>query len=283
MRVAVVGHLEWVEFLRVERVPRAGEIVQAYPRCAVPAGGGGVAAVQLARWGAECLFFTAFGDDELGHRAHDQLCARGVQVRAAFRPVPQRRAIAFVDTQHERTIVTIGDRLVPHADDSLTWEELDDCDATYVTGGDAGAVRQARRARILVGTSRIVPLLRSAGVLLDALVGSTNDAAERYAPGDLDVVPRLIVRTAGESGGRYVLSDGSSHRYAPVPTPRKGDTYGAGDTFAAGLTFALGEGEPPADAVAFAAARAAEVVAFEGPYPPGRRARAPEPHGFPRA
>ena len=29
MRVAVVGHVEWVEFARVERVPDPGEIVHA--------------------------------------------------------------------------------------------------------------------------------------------------------------------------------------------------------------------------------------------------------------
>ena len=49
MRVAVIGHVEWVEFLRVDHVPLAGEIVQGTPVVAVPAGGGGVAAVALAR------------------------------------------------------------------------------------------------------------------------------------------------------------------------------------------------------------------------------------------
>jgi hypothetical protein len=29
MRVAVVGHVEWVQFARVERVPEPGEIVSA--------------------------------------------------------------------------------------------------------------------------------------------------------------------------------------------------------------------------------------------------------------
>jgi ribokinase len=29
MRIAVVGHVEWVEFARVEAVPRPGEIVHA--------------------------------------------------------------------------------------------------------------------------------------------------------------------------------------------------------------------------------------------------------------
>src|SRR5438046_3042188 len=49
MRVAVVGHVEWVEFARVERVPRPGEIVHALETWEEPAGGGAVAAAQLAR------------------------------------------------------------------------------------------------------------------------------------------------------------------------------------------------------------------------------------------
>ena len=40
MRVAVVGHVEWVEFLRLDHVPRAGEIVQGVATVSVPAGGG---------------------------------------------------------------------------------------------------------------------------------------------------------------------------------------------------------------------------------------------------
>jgi len=267
MRIAVVGHLEWVELMRVDRLPSAGEIVHANPILAVPAGGGGVAAVQLARWGAESIFFTALGDDALGHRAHDELCARGVQVRAVFRREPQRRALTFIDARRERTIVVLGDRLVVHGADALPWDELARCDAVYITGGDAGAVRQARRARTAVATSRVVPLLREAGIQLDALVGSDNDPAERYASGDLPLAPHLVVRTNGAHGGYFARSDGVRHPYAAVPATVTGDTYGAGDTFAAGLTFALGEGRGPAEAVAFAAARAAEVVAFDGPYP----------------
>ena len=46
MRVAVVGHVEWIEFARVERVPKAGEIVHASETWEAAAGGGAVAAVQ---------------------------------------------------------------------------------------------------------------------------------------------------------------------------------------------------------------------------------------------
>jgi ribokinase len=267
VRIAVIGQLEWVELLRVDHVPAAGEIVSALSGYALPAGSAGVAAVQLARWGAESLLFTALGDDDRGRHAHDELRARGVRVWPIVRRDAQRRALTLIDARHERTIVTIGDRLVPHADDPLPWDELGGCDAAYVTGTDAQGVLKARRARVLVATSRIVPLLRAAGAPLDALVGSTNDPAERYAPGDLKPAPRLVVRTDGSRGGRYVLGDGSEQRYVAAPAPAGGDTYGAGDTFAAGLTFALAEGKPAPDAVAFAAARAAEVLALQGPYP----------------
>ena len=97
MRVGVVGHVEWVEFMHTDHVPRAGEIVHAEPRFAVPAGGGGVAAVQLARWGCESVLFTAFGNDELGDRAEAELRAWGVTVHAVRHQAAQRRAITLVD------------------------------------------------------------------------------------------------------------------------------------------------------------------------------------------
>jgi len=266
-RVAVVGHVEWVEFVGVDRVPLAGEIVQGVPRVSVAAGGGAVAAVQLARWGAESLFFTAVGHDELGERAVAELSARGVAVHAVVRPALQRRAITMVDAQRERTILLTGQRHVVAATDPLPWELLATCDAIYVTGCDAATLRVARSAKKLVATSRIMPLLREAGVVLDALVGSDNDPRETYAPGDLDPAPLLSVRTNGSAGGTWSAA-GATTAYAAVPTTVTGDTYGAGDSFAAALTLALGENRSHADAVAFASARAAEVLAFDGPYPP---------------
>jgi ribokinase len=265
MRVAVLGHVEWVEFLRVPAVPKAGDIVEGVPLVAVPAGGGGVAAVQLARWAGSCELFTALGDDDLGHRCEAELCARQVNVHAAFRAEPQRRALTMIDAQRERTIVLSGGRHIARRADPLPWEAFAAIDAVYITGGDADAVRAARAARVVVSTARVLPLLRDAGVVLDALVGSDNDPAEVY-PGDLQPAPRLVVRTNGARGGSYTLADGSHHSYAAVPATVTGDTYGAGDTFAAAIAFGLGEGRAPAEAIAFAAARAAEVLALDGPY-----------------
>ena len=264
MKVAVVGHVEWVEFLRVPRVPEPGSIVTASEVWAEPAGGGGVSAVRLARLAGEALFVTAVGDDEVGHRAVADLRDLGVRVEAAVRREPQRRAFTYVDDDGERTITLLSHKLVPRADDPLPWNELAGYDAVYFTGGDAGALQQARNARVLVATARELATLRDAGVELDVLVRSGDDAGERYEPGDLDPPPRLVVVTEADEGGSYEGEQGSG-RFEAAPLPGEVvDTYGAGDSFAAGLTYALGRGDAVEEALAFAAAQGAEAMTRRG-------------------
>jgi ribokinase len=267
VQAAVVGHVEWIEFLVVDHVPSAGEILHADEAWEEPAGGGAVAAVQLFKLAGEAPFFTALGDDELGHRADRGLGSMGVRLEATFRPTAQRRGVTFLDAAGERTITVMGDRLGPHAQDPLPWELLEATDAVYFTAGDDGALGLARRAGVLVATSRILPQLARAGVALDALVGSGRDPAERYEPGDLEPVPRLAVWTEGKAGGRYLTSDGRSGRFDPAPVPGPVvDAYGCGDSFAAGLTFALGESRSAEDALAFAARCGAACLTGRGPY-----------------
>jgi ribokinase len=267
MRVAVVGHVEWIEFARVEHLPAQGEIVHAHEDWQEPGGGGAVGAVQLARLAGECLFLTALGDDDLGHRAKRELEARGVRVEAAWRPEPQRRAFVHLDAQAERTITVVGERVAPRGSDPLPWAELDGAGGVYLTAGDAAAVRAARGARKLVATIRGGEPLREAGVRLDALVSSAKDEGERYAPGDLDPPPLLVVRTDGAGGGSMVGSDGQASQWEPAPLPGPAvDAYGAGDSFAACLTFGLAEGRPPEAAAEFAARCGAASVTGRGPY-----------------
>jgi ribokinase len=267
MSVAVVGHVEWIDFARVERVPRPGEIVHVLEAWEQVAGGGAVAAVQLARLAGECLFLTALGDDARGHRAKAELEAMGVRVEAAWRPEPQRRAFVYLDTRAERTITVIGKRAGPHADDPLPWSELQGIDAVYLTAGDSDAVRAARAARSLVSTVRALDALSDADVTLDVLVSSANDAGERYTLGDLDPPPQLVARTAGAGGGSLVAADGTSRRWsaAPLPGPPV-DAYGAGDCFAAGLTYGLAEDLAPDEALALGARCGAACVTGRGPY-----------------
>lgn len=267
MRTAVVGHTEWIEFGHVERVPAAGDIAHATDAWEEPGGGGAVAAVQLARLAGSCTFFTAFGDDERGERSLRRVEGLGVRVEAAIRSEPTRRAVVFVDANGERTITTFGDRLAPVARDHLPWSELDGVDAAYVTAGDAEALHEARRARVLVATSRIANLLVEVDLRLDAVVGSAADPAEALDPNDLTHPPHLVVRTRSVRGGRYETSDGRAGTYEAVTAPGPViDTYGAGDSFAAGLTFALGASMGIEEALAIAARCGAWCAAGKGPY-----------------
>src|SRR5918911_3172971 len=61
MRVAVVGHVEWVEFVRVATMPVVGEIVHAEDWWEEPGGGGAGAAVQLRKLAGRGAFYTALG------------------------------------------------------------------------------------------------------------------------------------------------------------------------------------------------------------------------------
>ncbi|HXH97804.1 MAG TPA: PfkB family carbohydrate kinase, partial [Gaiellaceae bacterium] len=153
MQLAVVGHVEWVEFAHVERVPSQGEIVHALETWEEPAGGGAVAVVQLANLNGAATLFTALGDDDLGQRARRGLEAHGVTVHAARPREVQRRAFTHVDDEGERTITVLGRKLLPSGEDgSLPWEELRRCDAVYFVSGDVAALRAARRAPVLVAS-----------------------------------------------------------------------------------------------------------------------------------
>jgi ribokinase len=258
--------VEWIEFVRVARMPVAGEIVHASDVWEEPGGGGAVAAVQLAKLAGGATLYTAFGDDELGHRAKAELEALGLRVEAVFRPSPQRRAVVHVDDAGERTITVVGDRMGPGGDDPLPWGELADIDAVYLTAGDAEAVRRARAAKILVSTPRGLDTIAEAHVELDALVSSGSDAGERYERGQLEPLPRLVVRTAGAAGGTWER-DGESGSYEAAPLPGEiRDAYGCGDSFAAGLTFGLGAELPLDSALELAARCGAACLTGRGPY-----------------
>jgi ribokinase len=264
MRVAVVGHVEWCEFLRVERIPGAGEIVHTVERWEEPAGGGAVAAVQLARLNGECLFLTALGGDELGGRTRRELERLGVEVRTAPTEELQRRAVVHIDESGERAITVIGRKLVPRgASPALRWRDLERVDALFFVSGDEEALRLARRARVVVATPRELPTLKDAGVELDALVGSGEDDGERYRQGDVDPAPKLIVTTAGALGGW--AQPGGPYKAAPPPGPIE-DAYGCGDCFAAGLTYALAAGRTAAEAIVFAARCGAAALTGRGVY-----------------
>lgn len=265
LALAVVGHVEMVSFIGVDHLPAAGEILHAADFCELPAGGGAVVAVQMARLTGERIpFFTALGDDALGRRAAEELEGLGLELHIAWRAAPTRRGLTFIDGGGERTITVIGERLMPTAADGLPWQRLGQSDGVFVTATDAGGLQLARRARVLAATPRLrLATLRQAGVTLDALIGSATDPGEAYRSEDLDPLPRLRIGTEAERGG--VLVPGG--RYAAVRrTGPVRDAYGAGDSFAAGVTTALAAGWDLQQAISLGAHCGAACLDGRGPY-----------------
>jgi ribokinase len=266
--VAVVGHVEWLDFAVVERLPVAGEIVAASDVFELAAGGGAVAAVQLRKLAGAALFLTVLGDDECGRLAAAELRdEHRLELHAAGRGRPQRRAFTHLDAAAERTITVLGERLVPHGDDPLPWERLGGVDGLYLTGGDGAAARAARGARVLVATSRAADALLAGGVTPDVLIASGSDEKERTG---LEALPSpwlATVLTDGARGGRWQAADGSHGTWpaAALPGPPV-DAYGCGDSFAAGLTYGLAAGMELPAALALAARCGAHCLTGRGPY-----------------
>ncbi|HTX30689.1 MAG TPA: PfkB family carbohydrate kinase [Solirubrobacteraceae bacterium] len=262
-RLAVVGHVEWVDFVPIERLPHQGEVVHAQGSFARAAGGGGVASVVLAELGAQVDFFCALGDDAFGHEAAEELAGRGVNLQVAWRKdEPTRRALTLLEGDGERTIVTVGDRLEPRGEDELPWDRLRETDGVYFTAGDPGALKAARQARVLVATPRGRETLRS-GPALDALVFSRGDPDESHWAEELKGKARIMVETRGAEGGVWWgESKGAWQAVAPDGPIR--DAYGCGDSFAAGFTFGLAEGRSVAEAARVGAEAGARMLTRRG-------------------
>ncbi len=261
-RVAVVGHVEWVDFIELERMPHEGEVLGALDAFARAAGGGAVVAVVLAELGADVEFFTELGDDPHGHAAAEQLRERGVEVHVAWRSDRSTRRAVTLLGAGERTILTVGERLDPRGADELPWDRLAGADGVYFTSGDAGALEHSRRARHLVASPRGRSALEH-GPLVDALVYSARDADECEWARRLNGRARLLVETRGVEGGVWMGKSRGRWDAVAASAPVR-DPYGCGDAFAAGFTLGLASGATTAEAAAIGARAGARCLTRPG-------------------
>ena len=265
LRLAVVGHVEWMEFLAVDQLPHPGTIGHALRTLQEPAGGGSVVAVQMARLQQQPVhFFTAIGRDSVGEACVKRLEDLGLVVHVAWREAPTRRGISLVDGEGDRAITVIGERLTPSLDDDLPWEALGECDGLFVTAADVPLLKACRAAAVLAATPRVrLPVLQKAGVSIDALIGSGLDPGELVDPDQLNPAPHTMIRTEGAAGGLSL--PGGRYEPAPLPGPMV-ESYGCGDSFAAGVVTGLAARWTLANAIALGAQCGAACATRFGPY-----------------
>ena len=265
LRLAVVGHVEWMEFLAVDQLPHPGTIGHSLRTLQEPAGGGAVVAVQMARLQQQPVhFFTAIGRDSVGEACVKRLEDLGLVVHVAWREAPTRRGISLVDGEGDRAITVIGERLTPSLDDDLPWEALGECDGLFVTAADVPLLKACRAAAVLAATPRVrLPVLQKAGVSIDALIGSGLDQVELVDPDQLNPAPHTMIRTEGAAGGLSL--PGGRYEPAPLPGPMV-ESYGCGDSFAAGVVTGLAARWTLANAIALGAQCGAACATRFGPY-----------------
>ena len=235
---AVIGHIEWVNFLKVDQLPKPGVISHSRDSIEYPAGGGSVIAKTLSDLtNNQVHFFTTLGNDYYGKKCFNILSNMGIKLHVAWRDKPTRRGFSLIDLDGERSITVIGERLSPNHKDQLDWKILEKMDGIFITAADSEIFKKARIAETLCTTPRVgLNVINQSNVLLDGLIGSNLDPGEVFSLSELIIKPRFTIKTEGEGGG--IVFPGGRYKALENKKP-KIDSYGCGDSFAAAILYGL--------------------------------------------
>ncbi len=266
LKFAVIGHIEWINFLKVDLLPEPGIITHAKTSLELPAGGGALIAKTLYELSNnEIHFFTSLGRDYYGEKSFDFFKKIGINLHVAWRSETTRKGFSLIDKKGERSITIIGKRLAPSFNDDLDWEILRDMDGIFITAGDNNLFKKAREANILCTTPRVgIDLINQSKVNLDAIIGSNLDPDESFLLSDLNEKHRYIIKTEGEKGG--ICIPGGKFN-AINNDSQKIDSYGCGDSFAAGILYGLTESWPIEKALKLGTVLGRNCIEHFGPYP----------------
>ncbi|MBO6960809.1 MAG: ribokinase [Prochlorococcus marinus CUG1438] len=238
LNFAVVGHVEWINFLQVDQLPKPGVISHSENSLEYPAGGGSIIAKKLSELTTNQIhFFTALGNDYYGNKCFKILSNMGMKLHVAWRDKPTRRGFSLTDYKGERAITVIGERLAPKYKDNLEWNILKKMDGIFITASDIEIFKFARSASILCTTPRVgLDTINKSNIILDGLIGSNLDPGEVFSLSELSKKPRYTIKTEGEKGG--IIFPGGRYKALKNKKP-KIDSYGCGDSFAAGILYGM--------------------------------------------
>ena len=160
-----------------------------------------------------------------------------IKMHVAWRDKPTRRGFSLIDSQGERAITVIGERLAPTHKDKLEWNILKKMDGIFITSSYSEIFKMARSATVLCTTPRVgLNTINQSNVLLDGLIGSNLDPGEVFSFSELSVKPKYTIKTEGENGG--IIFPGGRYKALKNKKP-KIDSYGCGDSFAASILYGM--------------------------------------------
>jgi ribokinase len=292
-RVVVFGSSNTDMTVRLPRLPAPGQTILGHSFLTTPGGKGANQAVAARRAGAEVVFVTAVGDDDLGRQALDLYSREGIDVSHArvVEGMSSGVALIFVDDGGENMIgVASGANL------GLAPEDVDRLPDSLFRAGDVllvsleipleTAIRALRRGyeaeMFTILNPAPAPAIPESEVreLFSAAIYITPNRLEAMAMAgikpDADAEPdwgecglRLIrmgtsvaIITLGSHGCQIVAD--KPWPIVPAPRVEAVDTVGAGDAFNGALATALAEGRSLGEAAVWANAAAALAVTRPG-------------------
>ncbi|MGP1356171.1 PfkB family carbohydrate kinase [Roseicyclus sp.] len=275
----VVGALHWDVVVDAPRLPRVDETLRGAGVRYRLGGKGGNQAIAAAAAGARVAFAGRIGADDPGQRMRADLAAAGIDV-SGLSAGPGASGMSVAITQGDGSygaVIVSGEnravdpgalRVPPGCHIVLTQNEL----APEVLAA-LPRLAHAARARFWLNAAPAdgIPraLLREVdGLIVNRLEAGDLLGTEALSPSEMvealsDLAPRAtVVVTLGGEGVAWA-EPGAEVRRVPARKVDVRSTHGAGDMFAGSLAAALLRGDTVAEAVDFAQARAAELIASD--------------------
>ncbi len=295
-RVVIIGSANIDLIMRVERVPKTGEILTNAKFSTACGGKGANQAVALARLGVNVEFSGRIGLDPFGEMLLQNLENEGVSISHIVRDPDYHTGTVsiLVDAGGENTMIAdFGSNLqlcsddIERAADSIRKADLMLLQGEVPESANLCAVSLAKDSNVpiivnpapmslsnldmLQGTYLITPNLVEAEAL-SGLAGKGPSVgtepfkkAEEVARPLIDAGIERIVVTLGSKGSVYVDSE-MKRDFGTFPTTQV-DATGAGDAFTAAIAYGIATGQSIEDSVGFASATAAIAVSRLGAQP----------------
>lgn len=283
-KLFVVGDFNIDLVLYLDRLPRAGETLNAKRFLEGPGGKGSNQAIAAARLGADVTFFGAIGVDYYGSVAERTWAADGVNTSHLRKDAAYQTAMALINVDvdgnntiavHQGANLQLSPADVDGAADAIAEADMLMCTLGVPLDVVARAceIAHERGVRVLLNPAPAVELPVSLVAHVDYLTPNETELAVMLggdSVGEPDALARqllqrddqTIIITQGAAGARWITRTDSAQ--VPTFTVDVVDTVGAGDAFNAGLAVALSEGKPLAEAMRFANATAALSVQTVG-------------------
>ena len=283
--ILVLGSVNRDLIVHAPRLPLPGETLRGQRFGSCLGGKGANQAVAAARLGAKVALAARVGQKENGAAMVAQLQEEGVDTRAIAQPADEVPGVALIvvgaeDAENQIVTVAGSNGTLPLEQvealelDGLRWlvaqQELplQSIARAFERAHAAGVKTVLNAAPFRPGSESLLPrvdLLVVNALEAQALVTTLGGGAaepEALAHALRAQGPAAVLVSLGADGLCWVDADGA--RRVPARPVKAVDTVGAGDTLVGALVTALAEGQPVADALAFAQAAAAIAVSRPG-------------------